>query len=182
MKNVIHIYGGSGSGTTSLGHMVAARLGYRFMDTDDYYWMPTEIPYTVKRTAEERVQLMKEELEKVNNAVISGSLDGWGDELIPYFTLAVQLTADKKTRLERLREREEKKFGDRILPGGDMYDNHLEFLNWAARYDTNDMSIRSKIRHDKWTKKLPCRKLTLNGEDRLEVNCDIIAEIVGNGR
>lgn len=35
MKNVIHIYGASGSGTSTLGRKISDELGYKFMDTDD---------------------------------------------------------------------------------------------------------------------------------------------------
>ena len=41
MKNVIHIYGASGSGITTLGRKISEELGYKFMDTDDYFWLPT---------------------------------------------------------------------------------------------------------------------------------------------
>lgn len=37
MKNVIHIYGASGSGTSTLGRKISEELGYKFMDTDDYF-------------------------------------------------------------------------------------------------------------------------------------------------
>ena len=37
MKNVIHIFGASGSGTTTLGKKISEELGYSFMDTDDYF-------------------------------------------------------------------------------------------------------------------------------------------------
>ena len=41
MKNVIHIFGASGSVTTTLGKKICDELGYRFMDTDDYFWLLT---------------------------------------------------------------------------------------------------------------------------------------------
>lgn len=42
MKNVIHIFGAAGSGTTTLGMKICQELGYKLMDTDDYFWLPTE--------------------------------------------------------------------------------------------------------------------------------------------
>ncbi len=47
-KSVIHIYGASGSGTTTLARYLGSRLGYDVMDTDDYYWLPFDPPYTKK--------------------------------------------------------------------------------------------------------------------------------------
>lgn len=44
--SVIHIYGASGSGTSTLGKFISEQLGYTFMDTDDYFWLPTDPKYT----------------------------------------------------------------------------------------------------------------------------------------
>ena len=83
MKNIIHIYGASGSGTSTLGRKISEELGYKFMDTDDYFWLPTDPQYTTKRNKEERLALMKKDIAENKNVVISGSLVDWGDELIP---------------------------------------------------------------------------------------------------
>ena len=42
-KQVIHIYGASGSGTSTIGKYISD-----FMDTDDYFWQATNPPYTIK--------------------------------------------------------------------------------------------------------------------------------------
>ena len=172
MKNVIHIYGASGSGTTTLARKISEELGYKFMDTDDYYWMPTNPKYTTKRSVEERLSLMKKDIEEADNAVISGSMTGWGDELILLFTMTVRLVIDSELRMERLRIREREKFGDRILPDADMYEIHKKFIEWASEYDTGDVNMRSKAKHDLWQKKLQCKQIVLNGADDLTQNYD----------
>lgn len=181
MKQVIHIFGASGSGTSTLGRKICAELGYRFMDTDDYYWAPSDPPYMRKREKEERLAQMRRDILSNENVVISGSLVDWGDALIPMFTLAVRLVTDTETRIERLRNREREKFGDRILPGGDMYRNHMEFLEWARGYDTGGADTRSRRKHDIWEKQLLCRKIDLDGAADLEENFQAVyAEIVTN--
>lgn len=35
------------------------------MDTDDYFWMPTEPKFTLKRPREERIELMKRDIERL---------------------------------------------------------------------------------------------------------------------
>ncbi len=97
------------------------------------------------------------------NAVLSGALAGWGDVFIGQFTLAVRLVTPTETRIERLRKREYSRFGERIMPGGDMYEQHKAFLEWAAKYDTGDVTMRSKAEHDVWQTKLPCRQIVLDG-------------------
>ena len=170
MKNVIYIYGASGSGTSTLGRKISEELGYKFMDTDDYFWMPTNPKYTTKRSKEERLALMKKDISEADNVVLSGSLENWGDELIPLFTLAIRLVTDTEIRIERIRIREKQKFGDRIMPDGDMYETHMEFIKWARKYDTGSANMRSKARHDEWQKLLLCKQIVLNGADELEEN------------
>ena len=174
MKNVIHIFGASGSGTTTLGKKISEELGYQLMDTDDYFWMPTEPKFTLKRPREERVKLMTRDINNAENIVISGSLVDWGDVLIPYFTLAIRIEMDSSVRIARLIQREKGRFGARIEPGGDMYRQHLEFIEWAKSYDTGGIHIRSKAKHDEWQKLLLCECLHLDGCNTVEYNFEIV--------
>ena len=130
--------------------------------------MPTEPKYSVKRPVEERIALMKKDIEAFDNVVISGSLVDWGDVLIPYFTLAVRIEMDPEIRIARLIEREKRRYGSRIEPEGDLYEKHLEFVAWAKKYDTAGTDIRSRSMHDEWQKLLTCEILNLDGADTVE--------------
>lgn len=178
-KNIIHIFGASASGTTTLGQRLCEELGYKHMDTDDYYWMPTEPKYMLKRPVEERIAMMKQDIESADNVVISGSFAGWGDELIPYITLAIRIQIDPKLRMERLLNREVERYGTRIEPGGDMYEHHLEFVEWAKGYDTGDVTMRSKARHDEWQKQLLCEVVYLDGANTVESNEEKVKKALG---
>lgn len=169
MKHIIHILGASGSGTTTLGRALAADMGLVHMDTDDYFWLPTDPMYTVKRPVEERLRLMNADIDAAGRGVvISGSLTGWGDPLIPRFTCVIRLDTPTEVRLERLKAREYAHFGDRIREGGDMHQAHLEFLAWAAQYDTGDVTMRSKACHDAWMQQLPCKQVFVPGNMPLD--------------
>lgn len=174
MKHVIHIFGASGSGTSTLGREIAQALGWRFMDTDDYFWLPTDPMYTLKRPVEERLDLMKKDIEESENAVVSGSLSGWGDALIPCFTLCIRVVTDTDIRIERLKMRERRKFGERLDEGGDMHEAHLRFLEWAKKYDDGDEHMRSRKNHDLWQKKLSCPVIYVNGAEDLNANLEIV--------
>lgn len=165
---IVHIFGGSGSGASTLGRAIAAEYGCFFMDTDDYFWMPTDPPFQEKRPREQRLALIREELAAYERVVLSGSLCGWGDPLIPLFDLAVRMELPPEIRLSRLETRERSRFGDRILPGGDMERQHREFMDWAARYDTAGPEIRSRALHDKWQEKLACPVVELDGSLSVE--------------
>lgn len=176
--NVIHIYGASGSGTSTLGAAVCRESGYFYMDTDDYFWLPTNPRFTRTREKKERLHLMEQDIAQHKKVVITGSLAGWGDHLIPIFDLAVRLVTDTEIRLDRIKAREAERFGDRILPGGDMYKQHQDFLEWAASYDTGDENIRSKALHDQWQKLLGCPQLVLDGGRPVEENLERIRKDV----
>ena len=177
---VIHLFGASGSGTTTLGRALAEKLGYAHLDTDDYFWLPTDPAFTQKRPIPERLAMMNADIDAaVKGAVISGSLTGWGDVLIPRFTLAVRVMTDTDTRLERLRTREYARFGERIREGGDMHAEREAFIAWAAQYDTGDATMRSKACHDAWQETLPCPVVTVDGAAPLADSLALVLEALG---
>lgn len=163
MKHVIHLFGPSGSGTSTLGRAICERTGFALLESDDYLWMPTNPPFTTKRSSEERRRLLTKDLDKAGSAVIAGSMVGWGDAVRPRVTLAVRLYAPTEVRLNRIKQRELDRFGERILPGGDMYELQQAFYEWAAAYDTGDENIRSIAQHDRWQQGLTCPRLDLDG-------------------
>src|ERR1700676_1486360 len=115
----IHITGAAGAGVSSLGRALADALAIPHHDTDDYFWQPTVPPYRDKREISERLRLMHEVFLPRADWVLSGSLDGWGDPVIPHFDLVAFLSTPKEIRLQRLRAREARHFGaDAVAPAG----------------------------------------------------------------
>ena len=174
MIHRIHILGASGSGTTTLGRALAARLQCAHVDTDDYFWLPTDPPFTQRRERTERAHLLMDALTAHDAWVVSGSLCGWGDVAIPLFELVVFLSIPHDIRMERLRRRVHARFGKRILPGGDMYESSQAFLAWAASYDEGGLDIRSRRLHDQWLGTLPCPILCFEGEYTIEEHIAVL--------
>lgn len=163
MRPRIHITGASGSGATTLGAALAARLGVPWHDTDSYYWLATDPAYVTPRPMPERLARLARALDDEVGWVLSGALDGWGDALIPRISLDVFLRVPTGTRMERLRAREVARFGARIAPGGDMHAGSQAFLAWAESYDAAGPEQRSLARHEAWLAALPCPVLRLDG-------------------
>jgi adenylate kinase family enzyme len=161
----IHVMGASGSGVTTLGRTLADRLAVAHMDTDDFYWLPSDPPYQCKRPVTDRLRLLHEALKAANGGwALSGSLDGWGDPFVPLFELVVFLLVPTDVRLQRLREREWLRYGQEALAyGGLLYEQHRAFLHWAAAYDDGTQDGRSRPRHEAWLARLPCPILRLEG-------------------
>ncbi len=181
MKTVIHLFGASGSGTTTLGRTLAEKCALRHMDSDDYYWLPTNPPFTQKRPIPERLALMQRDIDAAPGAVISGSLVTWGDALMPQFTLAIRVVTDSALRLERLHARELARFGPRILEDGDMYEEHQAFLAWAARYDNGDITMRSRANHDAWQQQLACPLIVVDGAAPMEEKLAQVLAVLDEG-
>ncbi|RFB87750.1 adenylate kinase [Rhizobium leguminosarum bv. trifolii] len=146
----IHVMGASGSGTTSLGLALADRLDIAHLDTDDFFWLPTDPPFTMPRDADQRIQLLLEETGRPGGWVLSGSALKWGGPLEPLYDLIVFLRIEPELRMMRIRARETARYGDRIGPGGDMEVKSGQFLEWAASYDTAGPERRSLAAHEQW--------------------------------
>jgi len=175
----IHLLGASGSGTTTLGRALAERLQCPHFDVDDYFWVPTDPPFTHQRARTERAQLLMDDLTAQDAWVVSGSLCGWGDVAIPLFELVVFLWVPHDIRMARLCRREHERFGKRILPGGDMYESSQAFLAWAASYDEGGLDMRSRRLHEEWLGMLPCPILCFEGEYTIEEYLAVLMVEIG---
>jgi adenylate kinase family enzyme len=160
----IHITGASGAGVTSLGRALADALAIAHHDTDDYFWRPTNPPYREMREVADRLRLMREVFLEGPDWLLSGSLDGWGDPIVPFFDLVIFLYVPTEIRVERLRARESQRFGaDAVAPGGSMHQKAEEFIEWASHYDDSTREGRNLARHQAWLTTLRCRVIRLDG-------------------
>lgn len=177
MINKIHIFGASGSGTSTLGRELASVLSRKWYDSDDYFWLEK---YTKIREIDVRVSLLKKDLDNNSQWILSGALCGWGDIFMDYFDLVIFLYTPEKTRMDRLYNRELQRYGDSILPGGSMYEESKAFLNWAAQYDKGGLEIRSKVLHEEWMSGLSCPVLRIEGEQNVKERVDIVLNYLHN--
>jgi adenylate kinase family enzyme len=175
----IHITGASGAGVTTLGRALADALAISHHDTDYYFWQPTDPPYQHNRDKADRLRLMHEMFLGRAGWLLSGSLDGWGDPLIPHFDLVVFLQTAQAVRLRRLRAREANRFGaDAVAAGGWRHQATEDFIEWASRYDAGDHTIRSLQKHQAWLAALPCPVMRLDGAQPVpELVTEVVAAI-----
>ena len=160
--------GASGSGTTTLGAALGARLGCRHVDSDDLFWVKTEPPFTLQRAREARLGGVLPWMRVERDWVFSGSAISWAGPLEPLVELVVYLRLDPALRMARLRARETGRYGARIEPGGDMAVASAAFLAWAEAYDTAGPGQRSAILHAAWLAERECPVLRLDSAAPLE--------------
>src|SRR5579863_2721786 len=176
----IHIFGASGSGTSTLGSEISRRYGYAHLDTDTFFWEPTDPPYHQVREVSARQQMLAEAIAREPRWVLTGSLCGWGDIFIPHFQLAVFVLIPHDTRMARLIARERQRYGAEALsPFGKMRKHHREFIAWAEAYDTADESMRSLRLHEKWLASLPCLSTRLEGQLTIEEQLLRLRDLLG---
>jgi adenylate kinase family enzyme len=160
----IHIIGASGSGTTTLGKALAHHLGIPHYDGDDFFWMQTDPPFTIKHPREDRITLLESTLSQSTSWVLSGSVMGWGDFILPDLDLIIYKHVAKEVRLQRIVKRERERFGNRIDEGGDMHHNHKDFLAWASAFDTGGLEMRSRQSVEAWMSLATCKIIRLEGD------------------
>lgn len=172
----IMIMGSPGAGKTTLGKMVAKELGYTFVDIDEYIWRKdTEVPFSVMYTKTEKISRLMEAISNCEHFVMAGSMNSFHEHFDPLFELVVHLHADVQLRVKRAHERELKLFGERILEGGDMCEEHHKFLNDIAGYDYGIGGCTLQ-QHEIWLQSLQCSVMRLDGMHALEKNLKIIVD------
>lgn len=175
MARGIIIFGPAGSGKTSLGKLVAKKLDFPYFDIDDYIWRKdTDKPFTVMYPREEKINRLMTDISRGTHFVMAGSMDSFNAPFVPLFDLAIHITASISNRLLRINKREYERYGDRIMEGGDMYEEHCRFLDISARYDTDGSPCMST--HSQWANSLPCKVLRINGDEELNENVAIIVQ------
>ncbi|NVO27737.1 adenylate kinase [Donghicola sp. C2-DW-16] len=159
----IHITGAAGAGVSTLGQKLSRELDLPLLDTDDYYWKPTKVPFTEKRTVPERLDMMRA-AQPAGGWIVAGSLMGWGEELVQNADLVIFIYTPHDLRMHRLKARETRRYGSRIAEGGDMYLIHECFMGWASRYDDPCSKGRSLTCHNNWLDQMGLPVLRLDGQ------------------
>jgi len=153
----IHLFGVSGSGTTSVGKALAEFFDCLQLDSDDYLWEPPIPPYDRLVAAPIRTENLKKDIDVEGSWILSGSVCGWGDFTIPMFVLAVFLWVPMEIRIERLKKRETRESGEQIWESTHpWHKGFIEFLDWAVKYDDAGPEMRSVQEHEPWIKTRSC--------------------------
>jgi adenylate kinase family enzyme len=155
----INLIGASGSGTSTVGRSLASALSLPHFESDDYFHATSDPPFQNPRPAEERFELIRRDLLPDASWVLSGGIGAWSPIPVLEFTCVVFLYIPTPLRVERLRIREQQRFGDRILNGGDMHKSHDEFIAWASDYDVGGIEGKTLAIHEAYLNAQSCRVL-----------------------
>jgi len=164
----IIVFGANGSGKSTLGRELANILNFKHMDIEDYHFKKSEIPYTVERSHEGCLNLMLADIKKHRSFVISAVTGDFGNSILQLYELAVFISAPIELRIKRIEQREYEKHGERIRKGGDMYEQHLKFVDFVAS--------RSLSEIEQWGETLECPVIRIDGAEDWRTDAAYIAE------
>ena len=167
------ICGMNGSGKSTLGCALAEHLGWRFIDNEDLYFPKTDPvnPYAVQRTQEEVARLLQEEVQRDERFVFASVRGTYGEAVLPYYKAAVLVEVPRDIRLQRVRERSYRKFGARMMPGGDLYESEKRFYDLIA--------ARPEDYASRWLETMEIPLLRVDGTKPVGENVAIIADWLG---
>ena len=170
----IMICGLNGTGKSTLGRMLADRMGYEFIDNEELFFPKTDPSYMFSdpRSKEEVIRLLEERISDNDRFIFAAVKGDYGDKLIASLDHVVLIEVPKQIRRQRVRDRSYQKFGDRILPGGDLYDIESK---WFALTDS-----RPETYVTDWLKTVNCPVIRIDGTLPAEKNLDHIVSVLSN--
>ena len=168
----ILICGLNGTGKSTLGRMLADRMGYEFIDNEDLWFPKTDSSYTFSgpRSEEEVIRLLEERISGNNRFIFAAVKGNYGDKLTASLDHIVLVEVPKQIRSRRVRDRSYQKFGDRILPGGDLHEKEEK---WFSLTDSRPDAYVTD-----WLETVDCPVIRIDGTRPVEENVDYLVSVL----
>lgn len=99
--------------------------------------------------------------------IVKFSVDMQAQVFDNMFEMMVLLYVELDIRVKRVHDRAIERFGNRVLEGGDMYENYMKFLEYNRNYES-DGSPNLKEQKE-WMNSLSCIKMELDGTRNLDL-------------
>ena len=168
----ILICGLNGAGKSTLGRILAERLGYRFIDNEDLYF-PKDDPsylYSAPRSTEEVIRHLEDLIEKDRRFVFAAVKGDYGEKLPSFLDHIVLIEVPREILSRRVRDRSYQKFGDRCLPGGDLYEKEQ---SWYALTDSRPEDYVTS-----WLEGTDCPVIRIDGTLPVEQNLEYLLSVL----
>ena len=182
----IAIMGLNGCGKSTLAHALSKALGFYEMDVEDYYFPEQkhsrqavlehqrdvkceykgELPYSEPRLKSEVQEMIREDIAKHPQFVISGVTMNWDEDILSAIDIAFILDVPTDERVKRVQHREEVRFGSRVMAGGDMYEQQKHFRDLIGSRTAEGVEESAK--------KLRCKKVRLDGTKSIDENVGVV--------
>lgn len=157
MGTGIIICGLNGAGKTTLGKILAEKLGFYFLDSEELYFSRTDTntPYACPCTRQEAEKRLLLAIQAHKDFVFAAVRWNFDEVVHPFFQYAVWLEVPKDIRMQRVKSRSFMKFGSRMLPGGDLYQQEERFFDLVRTRDESAI--------ENWAQSLRCPVIRVDG-------------------
>lgn len=190
MIHGIAIMGLNGCGKSTLAHAIGKKLHFYEMDVEDYYFPEQKyarqailehqhdvkceykgaLPYSVPRSKIEVQEMIRDDIEKHPQFIISGVTMNWEENILSAIDVVFILEVPTNERVKRVQQREEIRFGSRVMLGGDMYEQQREFRDIIANKSSQSVEESAN--------KIQCRKVKLDGTKSIDENVSVVLRIL----
>ena len=127
-----------------------------------------------------RLSYFLDDIKKYPKFVVAGTI--FNDRMLfePFLDLAVFISTPVDVCAERVRAREYARWGERVIPGGDMYKatrfhgDSGDYIANAQRYETADVSKFGRKLHEQWIANMTCPVLRIDGMNDSSKNADLV--------
>ncbi len=166
----IQICGLNGCGKSTLGKALAEKIDFHFIDVENLYFSRTNEtePYTNPKSRKDVESLLIDEVSKHPDFVFSAVKGDYGKDIIPLYDYVIVIEVPKEIRSKRVRHRSFEKFGNKMLPGGDLYNQEKTFLQMVDSRQDDFVSD--------WLQKVSCPIIKVDGTKPIEDNVQYIIE------
>lgn len=164
----IMVCGLNGSGKSTIGKALADKLGFHFIDNEQLFFSrsSSDEPYVDPRPHDEAINILMNEVRDNPDFVFAAVKGDYGREILPLYTHVVLIEVPKDIRMQRIRNRSYSKFGERMMAGGDLYEQEEQFFKFAE--------ARSEDCSHNWAQTLSCPILKIDGTKPIEENVSLI--------
>ena len=170
MGTGILICGLNGAGKSTLGKALAEKLRFHYIDNENLYFPKTDphYLYASPRTREEAEALLLREIKSHENFILSAVKGDYGEAFHLFLQYIVWLRVPRDIRIQRVKARSFQKFGARMLPGGDLYQQEAQFFHMAQS--------RPERFVEEWVTSLDRPVLQIDGTRSVEENTNLIIQ------
>ena len=169
----IQICGLNGCGKSTLGRALAEKLGVHFIDNEDLFFPGAnkDNPYADPRPREEVEELLADVIDEHGDFVFAAVRGDYGARNVCMYSYVIVVEVPREIRLQRVRDRSFRKFGSRMLAGGDLHTQEEAFFAMAASRQNDYV--------EKWLRTLNCPVIRVDGTRPIEENVDHIIGQIG---
>lgn len=174
MGTGILVCGLNGAGKSTLGKALAEKLHFYFIDNEDLYFPKTDPLYTYasSHSRDEVEKLLLDEIKAHENFVFTSVKGDYGEAIRSFFQYIVLIAVPKDIRIQRVKNRSYQKFGDRMLPGGDLYEQEESFFDFVKSRAENSV--------EEWVQTMNRPIIRIDGTRPIEESVKlIIGQILG---